>query len=150
MPALHCENLGFLEENPQKCRGHIRPPAYFAKIAIYVFLPVWLSQASRSLLWLLESLPVSTDFKGQFALWLKFFNVWEKSFIFWKSLRKVIDSQFFSVFLLTPSTVMKASKIFTCQPEVLNLNFKTESLYCLGSHVWKKIQIIYSIFMFWI
>ena len=118
---------------------------HFAKITIYVFLPVRLSQVSRSLLWLSESACLYRFQGGSLPCDLNSL-MFEKSHLF---LRKVIDFQFIWLFL-TPSTVMKASKIFTCQSwHQKFLNFKA-SLYCLESHIWKKIQLIYSICVFWI
>lgn len=71
---------------------------HFAKIAIYVFLPVWLSQASRSLLWLSESVSLYRFQGGSLPCDLNYL-MFEKSHLFSeKSLRKVIDSQFFQFF----------------------------------------------------
>lgn len=88
---------GSWRENPQKCRGHMQPPILCQNCHLRVPTSLTLTgkQISALTLRICQSLQIS---RGQFALWLKFFNVWEKSFIFWKSLRKVIDSQFFQYF----------------------------------------------------
>ena len=82
---------GSWRENPQKCRGHMQPPTLCQNYPLRVPTSSTLTgeQISALTLRICLSLQIS---RWQFALWLKFFNVWEKSFISEKS-------HWFSVYL---------------------------------------------------